>query len=182
MPIVAMKEHTEIRRPLKLLVPLIKKEIELGDAAGIEHYRRAGEMLLEAKEQVAQGEWGRWLKRNFAWSKKTAQNWMKAAATKNVASRRFSTLSEFTTPNRDPHHKVAWHEPVRLAVNKVDVERLAQERQNREKEERLMRELGLRLIDIGYKALAQKLHPDKGGSHEAITRLNRVRDLLKRAI
>jgi hypothetical protein len=32
----------------------------------------------------------------------------------------------------------------------------------------------------GYKALAAKLHPDKGGSHEAMARLNRVRDNLKR--
>jgi hypothetical protein len=40
--------------------------------------------------------------------------------------------------------------------------------------------LGLRLIDIGYKALAFKYHPDtKDGSHEAMTRLNRARDHLR---
>jgi hypothetical protein len=31
--------------------------------------------------------------------------------------------------------------------------------------------LGLRLIDIGWKVLARELHPDKGGSREAMTRL-----------
>jgi hypothetical protein len=40
--------------------------------------------------------------------------------------------------------------------------------------------LGRRLIDIGYKALASKLHPDKGGSPEGMSRLNTVRDQLRR--
>jgi hypothetical protein len=38
---------------------------------------------------------------------------------------------------------------------------------------------GHRMIDIGYKALAMKLHPDKGGSQEDMARLNRVRDRLR---
>jgi hypothetical protein len=38
------------------------------------------------------------------------------------------------------------------------------------------------MIDIGYKILSAKLHPDKaGGSHEAMTRLNAVRMRLKQA-
>jgi hypothetical protein len=40
-------------------------------------------------------------------------------------------------------------------------------------------ELALRLIDIGYKALAMKLHPDKGGSQDAMARLNLVRNRLR---
>jgi hypothetical protein len=39
--------------------------------------------------------------------------------------------------------------------------------------------LAMQLIDIGYKALATKLHPDKGGSGDAMSRLNEVRDRLK---
>jgi hypothetical protein len=35
--------------------------------------------------------------------------------------------------------------------------------------------LALQLIDIGYKVLSVKLHPDKGGSHDAMRRLNKVR-------
>jgi len=31
------------------------------------------------------------------------------------------------------------------------------------------------MIDLGYKALAKELHPDKGGSSEVMARLNRVR-------
>jgi hypothetical protein len=35
------------------------------------------------------------------------------------------------------------------------------------------------LIDAGYKLLAKKLHPDKGGSSEAMTRLNQAREQLR---
>jgi hypothetical protein len=43
----------------------------------------------------------------------------------------------------------------------------------------LHRDLALELIDIGFKALATRLHPDRGGSKDAMRRLNRVRDELK---
>jgi hypothetical protein len=39
--------------------------------------------------------------------------------------------------------------------------------------------LGLRLIDIGYKAVARQCHPDLGGSAEQMARLNVVRERLK---
>ena len=49
----------------------------------------------------------------------------------------------------------------------------------RKQERDAEQKLALRLIDIGYKVLAQTLHPDKGGSRDAMARLNRVRDRLK---
>jgi hypothetical protein len=53
---------------------------------------------------------------------------------------------------------------------------------NRVEEREAQRKLGLQLIEIGYKALASKLHPDKvGGSRDAMTRLNTVRDRLKQS-
>src|SRR5215472_1628406 len=39
-----------------------------------------------------------------------------------------------------------------------------QERQVREEEIRLHRELAEELVDLGYRALATRLHPDRGGS------------------
>ena len=44
-----------------------------------------------------------------------------------------------------------------------------------------MKTLALQLIDTGYRVLASRLHPDKGGSHEAMSRLNHVRAMLKNA-
>lgn len=179
----AVKRRELPARPLKVLVPLIKDELEAGDAAGIEHYRRAGEMLNEAKEQLERGEWGPWLDRNFHLSRDTARRYMVLAReSENRRRRPFSSIQEaMGRPSRSP--APAWAKPVREVVSRVNMEALAQDRQNREKEASMRRQLALRLIDIGYKVLAAELHPDKpGGSREAMARLNEVRDLLKRAI
>ena len=44
---------------------------------------------------------------------------------------------------------------------------------------KVRRDLAFKVIDIGFKVLATKLHPDKGGSTEAMTRLNNIRQSLK---
>jgi len=183
----ALAERTrgEVARPLKLLVPLIKSALNAGDEAGVPHFRKAGEMLHEAKEQVARGEWQGWVERNFNRSVRQAQNYMRLAAQTADQKRsalRFSTLSEFTQPNRDPGHATSWQVPVREIASRVNVAALTAERQNKEKEERLMRQLSHQLIDIGYRVLSAKLHPDKGGSTEAMSRLNNVRKILKEAL
>ena len=54
--------------------------------------------------------------------------------------------------------------------------------QNHTRERKLIHDLAEKLIDIGYKGLAFELHPDKGGSAEAMARLNKVRQLLKKSI
>jgi hypothetical protein len=64
-------------------------------------------------------------------------------------------------------------------VDRVNVPRLAEERKSRDEEIKLHRELALKLIDLGYRAMATRLHPDQGGSRDAMSRLNTVRDELK---
>jgi hypothetical protein len=46
-------------------------------------------------------------------------------------------------------------------------------------ETKLRRELAVQVIDLGYRTLATRLHPDRGGSTEAMARLNRARDVLR---
>jgi hypothetical protein len=58
-------------------------------------------------------------------------------------------------------------------------ERWDAEELSRQEERDAERKLALLVIDTGFKALASKLHPDKGGSRDAMARLNRVRDRLK---
>jgi len=74
-----------------------------------------------------------------------------------------------------------WQEPVRENIQKAQrqAERLRDETLSRQQERDAERKLAMQLIDIGFKALASKLHPDKGGSRDAMARLNRVRDRLK---
>lgn len=189
---LATVEKQEIARPLKVLVPLIREEIEAGEEAGLEHNRRAGELLREAKSQIPnRNEWFVWLKRNFKkdglpLSERTAYRYMQLAETleESRVRRAIHTTPEITMHQiiRPNEPRNSWEQPVRESINRVDVDRLIQERQNQEKESRLVREVALNLIDIGYRALAAKLHPDKGGSAEAMARLNKARDLLKRAV
>lgn len=40
-------------------------------------------------------------------------------------------------------------------------------------------EVALQVIESGYRAVAMKLHPDKGGSEQAMKELNSVRETLK---
>lgn len=181
--VVKATDDERVARPLRVLVPLIKNEIERGDAAGLEHYRRAGEMLIEAKEQVEYGDWLSWLERNFHLSRTTAQTYMRLAGEQKTSGRVFSTLSELVTPDR-PNHQPAWHAPVQKVIDRVDTEtlNLRREEMKRADERDAQRALALQLIDIGYKVLARKLHPDRGGSREAMQRLNAVRDRLKQSV
>lgn len=191
----------QLARPLKVLVPLILDDIRSGDNAGVNFYAAAGEKLWEAKSQFGSTtDFYRWAKKSCDRSERTIQTWMQYAVKVNGGqplsfqsdtgaqraarpqAKQTTTLSGVVNPNRNPGHQVAWYSAVQEAVNRVDVPRMKQERQQKEKEEVLRKKLGLQLIDIGYKALASKLHPDRGGSPEAMQRLNKVRDTLKGAL
>lgn len=181
---LATAEGREVARPLRVLVPLIKEELEAGDSAGIEHYRMAGEMLIEAKEQVEHGEWQGWINRNFHLGIHTARRYMQLAATTKTSARsRFTSLRQATGQRTGAGAGHAtWQQPVQQIASRVNVEVLARDQQNREREAAMLHKLGHQLIDIGYKVLSSKLHPDKGGSSEAMARLNKVRSILKGAI
>jgi hypothetical protein len=186
MTTVATASDTQVARPLRVLVPLIKEELDAGYSAGLEHYRRAGELLIEAKSQLQHGEWRAWLKRNFILSHETARRYMTLAQEKSAPVRP-RTLSEVMGDFRKYPERSgalgASGKDVRRIVAQVDVDRLAKERQSREREAKLTKELAHTLIDIGYRVLAAKLHhPDREGSTEAMARLNHVRTLLRRAI
>jgi len=187
---VELAASTQVARPLHVLVPLIRDDLRQAEDAGLPYKQAAGLKLLEAKEQVKHGEWGSWLDRNFSLSRKTAQNYMgfaEAMGNSKTKNLRFSSLNDFHRQTGSPNYrsittKRDWHEPVKQAIGKVNVAALKQDALARQEERALQRKLALSLIDIGYKVLASKLHPDKGGSREAMTRLNRVRELLKGAV
>ena len=180
---------TAIARPLRVLVPLIKDDLKEGDAAaeraGLPHYRAAGEKMLEAKPQLS-GEFEAWVRRNFKISSTQARRYMALART--TEDRNFNrqpvTLTEAIGEQPRDVRRAKWHAPVAEIVSKAQINavRWAQANLNRVEEREAQRKLGLQLIEIGYKALASKLHPDKvGGSRDAMTRLNTVRDRLKQS-
>jgi hypothetical protein len=181
---VLEKPSRAVARPLRVLVPLIKNALVAVDNAGLEEKRRVGELLNEAKGQVSLGSWGAWLNRNFHLSASTARVYMQLARKMEESEsergpRAPASLQEMRGDTaRRRESRDAWR-PAFAATREVDIEAVAQERQTRADEIQLHRDLALELIDIGYKALATRLHPDRGGSRDAMARLNRVREELK---
>jgi DUF3102 family protein len=183
---VAKREGKQISRPLKVLIPLIQADLERGDRAGMEYFADAGDKLIEAKQQVAHGYWGAWLSKNFHLASTTAQRYMRLARlrTENAENRRGApllpnSLREMhgdTERDRERRKRDSSYQSV---LRDLETDLYAQEKQTRVDEVRLHREMALELIDVGFKALATRLHPDRGGSKEAMARLNRVRDELK---
>jgi hypothetical protein len=180
-----VQTKTQISRPLKVLIPLIKDELEEGDSAGHEHYRRAGEMLLEARPLVSHGNWGKWLTQNFTLSRNTAHVYMSWAkhAQEQLSSgggqEPFQSLREMRGATEWDRKKRANEEKFRRTLREVAKDTFTVEQQAVDDEIRLHRELALQVIDLGYRALASKLHPDRGGPKIVMARLNRVRDVLK---
>lgn len=182
------KTERRIARPLKTLIPLIQSELQQGNNAGHEHYMRAGQMLIEAKDQLSYGTWGRWLTKNFDLSQATARvymMWARKHNESNFASTAsevpYKSLREMTgnTERRREENQSAQQQAFKRVLRDLDREEFVQQRQARDDEVKLHRDLAEELIDAGYRALATKLHPDRGGSKDAMVRLNRVRDELK---
>lgn len=183
---VARVQTSQVARPLKTLIPMIQGELQLGNEAGREHFRLAGEMLNEARDQVPRGGWNNWLSKNFDLDKRTAYRYMQWARSyeesRHGVSQTPYTSIRHMTGQRDrerEHRQSKQQQDFRRVLRDVARDDFIQERQARDDEIKLHRELAEELIDIGYRALATRLHPDRGGSKDAMARLNRVRDELK---
>lgn len=189
---VAARGSREVARPLSVLAPLIKQDIAEGNAAGSLHYRAAGEKLFEAKEQLGSTPaYWEWVHRNFKdsngkpLSSATAKKWMEFASVEDDPKKPFRSLDDFRrrhlgaevlTGSKRNRKLFGGVKPI---LQEVDVEGLRQSALSQAKERELERKLYLQMVDIGYKILAVKLHADKGGSDEAMIRLNSVRSRAK---
>jgi len=187
MTAVAKQDTREVARPLKTLEKLIREDIESGDKAGMDFYRAAGEKLHEAREGYygsdTAGFW-RWSETKFGKTRTTLRVWMALGV--HTSGKSFKSQREFqksegitVTPNRIHRD---WARPVDDIADRArnEARRLAaQDDLTRAQERDAESKLGLRLIDIGYRVLAKELHPDKGGSRDAMARLGRVRDRLR---
>jgi hypothetical protein len=202
MTTLTKRTESKPARPLGVLIPLIRRDIKDAEAAAarcaLPYQISAGEKLIEAKSQLERGEWGRWLKQNFTFSDRTAGEWMRMARAQNGSMDRFSSVHDFrmkTTPGFAERYEAAkrryrvgsaadseFTEEMKQRMERIRVEKLNTPISDDEREDKLEKKLALDLIDIGYRALALKLHPDKGGSADAMSRLNTVRDNLKSCV
>jgi hypothetical protein len=88
-------ETTEQKKNLDELLPLIRQSHETTTTCdklckeqgwkSIQSAITTGQYLTEAKSLVVHGEWTNWLKTNFVFSPKTAENYMRLADPKHVS-------------------------------------------------------------------------------------------------
>jgi hypothetical protein len=182
-PMTTRSEGRQISRTLKVLIPMIQSELQQGNSAGLEHYRQAGEMLIEAKDQLAHGAWGPWLAKNFDMVARTAQQYMRLAREirSGDSQSSYRSIREMTgqTERAREERNSKQQQNFRKVLRDVARDDFVQQRQAQDVEIKLHRKIAEDLVDAGYRALATRLHPDRGGSKEAMARLNRVRDELK---
>lgn len=186
---IAVRKEQQIARPLGVLIPLIRGEIEDAERAALKaaqpYQIAAGEMLIEAKSQVKHGDWEKWVRRSLPITPHSAREWM-AMARQNVAVATFSSSHDFrmkTSPRYAATHKQRFKVPPKWQAPVKEIAGAARDQDGlHDKETKAEQKLALRLIEIGYKVLSVELHPDKGGSSEAMSRLNTVRDLLKERV
>ena len=190
---VSKAESREVARPLHVLVPLIRDDIKHGDEAGLEYYANAGDKLHEAKDGSFSdqpiGKFWEWAQKTFKRSKRALNDYMDLSTTRARRVKTFHKINSISEHRRSIGQQAResgrvfreYQQPVDDIVQRAQVNaaRLANDDLNRAEEREAQRKLALQLIDIGYKALASKLHPDKGGSRDAMARLNTVRDRLK---
>jgi hypothetical protein len=191
MAAIAPRFESQVARPLIVLVPLIKKDLDAArdasERAGMPYYQAAGEKMLEAKAQLKNGEFGPWLARNFKIGARQARLYMSLVTTLNMqnGAQAPKTLYEHRAVNLGHHQSgPPWREDVKESITRAkrEAEHARAENLTRQQEHEADQKLALRLIEIGFKVLAKELHPDRGGSRDAMTRLNRVRDRLKQCV
>lgn len=162
---------------------------EAAEKAATPYFILAGEELLAVKGELSPGEFTGWVERNFDFTDRTARRYMALAVeikglperTRVSAQTQADVLRAIGQPPQEEGAR-ARDRAIRPILEKIDTNTLSLRRDElkRREEREAERQLALQLIDIGYKILAQKLHPDKpDGSREAMRRLNAVRDRLK---
>ena len=175
---LALKGEYRVGRPLKTLIPLIDEELVKLDESGHTHYERIGALLAEAKPQIPNHRWPRWLSQHFQLSRDTARRYLLFYERKKTGkipageTQLLRGIGETSTPG-----------PVNTAVKELrkkmakvlDISGLLEERHAVDHEILIRRKLAIELITMGYRALATRLHPDRGGSKDAMVRLGEIR-------
>jgi hypothetical protein len=161
-------------RPLRVLEPLIRKDLEAAHKAGLPHFRAAGEKMIEAQvsARMKHAEFSSWLKRHFDLSYSHASKYMQLARTdpEFIARNKWTSLSDFIRGTSSQGNGKA-----RASAHSAP----AQEPE-RARDRAAQASLAEKIISTGYRKLAEELHPDKGGSKEDMQRLNGAREDLKK--
>ncbi len=195
MTAVATSGGQPVLRPPNVLAALIREDLanaaKAEKAAGAPYYIAVGQKLLEAKQQMTRKDFLSWVRKTCKFGERQADLHMSLAkvtlteeqriAIEQGEEKSFRQTVQELTGNKNHGKSAAWRDDARdnIRAAKEDASRWKNEALSRKQERDAMRKLALQLIDIGFKALASKLHPDKGGTKDAMARLNRVRKHLQ---
>jgi hypothetical protein len=177
-----------------------KQVLHDAEMAAREFRYKAGVCLIEAKASPEMTDFPSYAEQETGVDPRTYQTWMKGGrllldgATKG---RKNGGPAELPSGNelrgdvrssagyqRRPadYYERPYISDVDATLNKVNVERLREKELDEYREEAEILKLAKQIIDIGYKALATKLHPDKGGNRASMARLTEAKKLLLKAI
>jgi hypothetical protein len=105
-----------VLRPLDELAAELAAEHQRCEGAyrqALEHALRCGDLLIEAKAQLAHGEWRGWVAANFPGSDRTARAYMQLARNRHQLERRpvansgiRAALRELAAPRKEPRPTV----------------------------------------------------------------------------
>jgi hypothetical protein len=194
MTTMAVKDREEVMRSPAVLKPLIEEQVELGYRAGSSFFVRAGVMLVEARKGIqSKNAWHHYVARlrpnGYVISGRQATLWMRLGRSEGLGlGHRTATQAESDPRTRGDGSKSPWNlgrpgQPGRGPDRLEVVDRDAVRRNDRiafDEQRRKERAEMLLLIDAGYKAMAMKRHPDKGGTKDTMTLLKDARDILVR--
>jgi hypothetical protein len=194
---VATQETTNqaVARPLKVLVPLIKQDMEglkqSKDKATSPYYLSIGEKLLEAKAnpevETGYGYWGIWLKDNFKYNPTTAANYMGYAnRVKFSATAENLTYTEYykirKLEAKKQKNPASAHQQKPDPAGQTSATAGDARRADAKLEKEALRTIAIKIIDTGYKVLSKRLHPDVGGDAMDFNRLKTATTQLKELI
>jgi hypothetical protein len=190
----------QVARPLKELARLIKADLQKINDIRMESIRTVselmqplrvaiGEKLLEAKPQVKHGSFKQWIAKTLPMmSYRAAAEYMSLADTQKCTGVHFSNMQHFRRHTKPgyKHNRTGtanWRNEVQSRLDNFNVNQFTKhDDRDRLGEQIMVKKLAGEIVSIGYKVLATKMHPDKGGSAEAMQRLNEARDMLKEAL
>jgi hypothetical protein len=196
---MATQETTNqaVARPLKVLVQLIKQDIEkaaeVANEAASPYYQSIGEKLIEAKSnKERKGSWVYYVKQQFNISQVAAWYWMDYAEQAKIITHGYDfTFAEYRRLKRKPP-KVETKSETKTGAetNTSSTDGAAgnkglsddARRAAAKLEEEQTRKMALKIIDTGYKVLSKRLHPDVGGDAMDFNRLKTATTQLKELI
>jgi hypothetical protein len=189
MTTMAVKDRDEVMRSPAVLKPLIESQVELGFRAGVSFFKRAGVLLLEARDGIKSDQaWARYVEAlrpdGMRVAPQQATQWMRLGRSERLGLGHTSVDSARRDPRtrrRSPHdgRGGAGRSTSSDQVDQAEAHRRAEQADFHEQRRQERAEM-LLLIDAGYKAMAMKRHPDKGGGKDAMTLLKEVRDILRK--